>query len=210
MYGDAETYPTPETALPRPVSPYGVTKLAAEHLCTLYGLNFGVPTVSLRYFTVYGPRQRTDMALRRMIDRTLAGEAFTLYGDGSVSRSFTYVDDVVAANVAALFHEDLTPGTVLNVADESTVSMSELIDLVGAATRGTGAHRPPGSRGRRRPADRRILAARPLGARLARPHRAGRRHHRDGHLVPIAPGWHPDRRGPPSRDALSDEPMETT
>ncbi len=133
VYGDAETYPTPETALPRPVSPYGVTKLAAEHLCTLYGLNFGVPTVSLRYFTVYGPRQRTDMALRRMIDRTLAGEAFALYGDGSVSRSFTYVDDVVAANLAALFHEDVTPGTVLNVADESTVSMSELIDLVGAA-----------------------------------------------------------------------------
>jgi UDP-glucuronate 4-epimerase len=132
VYGDAETYPTTEAALPRPVSPYGVTKLAAEHLCTLYATNFGVPTVSLRYFTVYGPRQRTDMALRRMIDMTLAGERFPLYGDGSVSRSFTYVGDVVEANLAALFHP-APPGTVVNVANESTASMRELIDLVGQA-----------------------------------------------------------------------------
>jgi nucleoside-diphosphate-sugar epimerase len=132
VYGDAETYPTTETALPRPVSPYGVTKLAAEHLCTLYATNFGVPTVSLRYFTVYGPRQRTDMALRRMIDMTLAGDAFPLFGDGSVSRSFTYVADVVEANLAALFHP-APPGTVVNIANESTTSMRELIDLVGDA-----------------------------------------------------------------------------
>lgn len=130
VYGDAETYPTPETAVPRPVSPYGVTKLAAEHLCTLYATNFGVPTVSLRYFTVYGPRQRTDMALRRMIDLTLAGEVFHLYGDGSVSRSFTYVDDVVAANLAALF-QPAPAGTVCNIADQTTTSMSDLIHLVG-------------------------------------------------------------------------------
>ena len=132
VYGDAETYPTPETALPKPVSPYGVTKLAAEHLCTLYATNFGVPTVSLRYFTVYGPRQRTDMALRRMIDLTLAGDPFPLYGDGSVSRSFTYVGDVVEANLAALFHP-APPGTVVNIANESTASMRELIELVGDA-----------------------------------------------------------------------------
>lgn len=132
VYGDAESYPTPETALPRPVSPYGVTKLAAEHLCTLYASNFGVPTVSLRYFTVYGPRQRTDMALRRMIDLTIAGEPFTLYGDGSVSRSFTFVGDVVEANVAALFSE-ARPGSVFNIANGSTASMSELVDLVGSA-----------------------------------------------------------------------------
>ena len=131
VYGDAETYPTTEAALPRPVSPYGVTKLAAEHMCTLYATNFGVPTVSLRYFTVYGPRQRTDMALRRMIDLTLAGRPFPLYGDGSVSRSFTYVDDVVEANLAALFHP-APPGTVLNVANEATASMTELLELVGA------------------------------------------------------------------------------
>jgi len=133
VYGDAETYPTPETALPRPVSPYGVTKLAAEHLCTLYATNFGLPTVSLRYFTVYGPRQRTDMALRRMIDTTLAGGTFPLYGDGSVRRSFTYVADVVDANVAALTVEDVPPGSVCNIAQESTASMSELIELVGTA-----------------------------------------------------------------------------
>jgi nucleoside-diphosphate-sugar epimerase len=132
VYGDAETYPTTEATLPKPVSPYGVTKLAAEHLCTLYATNFGVPTVSLRYFTVYGPRQRTDMALRRMIDLTLAGEAFPLYGDGSVSRSFTFVADVVEANLAALFHP-APPGTAVNIANESTASMRELLDLVGDA-----------------------------------------------------------------------------
>ncbi len=132
VYGDAETYPTTELALPRPVSPYGVTKLAAEHMCTLYATNFDVPTVSLRYFTVYGPRQRTDMALRRMIDMTLAGEPFPLYGDGTVSRSFTYVDDVVEANLAALFHE-APPGTAVNIANESTATMTDLIDMVGAS-----------------------------------------------------------------------------
>lgn len=130
VYGDAETYPTPETALPRPVSPYGVTKLAAEHLCTLYATNFGVPTVSLRYFTVFGPRQRTDMALRRLVEAALTGGTFPLYGDGSVSRSFTYVGDVVDANLAALF-EDVPPGTVCNIANESTATMTELIELVG-------------------------------------------------------------------------------
>lgn len=135
VYGDAERFPTPETAVPKPVSPYGVTKLAAEHLCTLYGTNFGVPTVSLRYFTVYGPRQRTDMAIRRMIDAALSGDTFPLYGDGSVSRSFTYVHDVVDANLAALF-ADVPAGSVCNVANDATASMRDLLDLV-AATTGT-------------------------------------------------------------------------
>lgn len=130
VYGDADTYPTTEDALPRPVSPYGVTKLAAEHLCTLYATNFGVPTVSMRYFTVYGPRQRPDMALRRMIDLTLEGRPFQLFGDGSTSRSFTYVDDVVDANLAALTGTP-TPGSAFNIANESTTSMSELLELVG-------------------------------------------------------------------------------
>ena len=132
VYGNAETYPTTELAVPQPVSPYGVTKLAAEHLCTLYAKNFGVPTVSLRYFTVYGPRQRPDMALRRMIDLSLAGKAFPLFGDGSVSRSFTYIDDVVEANLAALLSESPS-GSVCNIANESTASMTELIGLVGDA-----------------------------------------------------------------------------
>lgn len=130
VYGDADTYPTTEDTLPRPVSPYGVTKLAAEHLCTLYATNFAIPTVSLRYFTVYGPRQRPDMAMRRMIDLTLAGRSFPLFGDGSVSRSFTYVDDVVDANLAALV-APAPAGAVCNIADESTASMTEVIELVG-------------------------------------------------------------------------------
>lgn len=132
VYGNAETYPTTELALPQPVSPYGVTKLASEHLCTLYAKNFGVPTVSLRYFTVYGPRQRPDMALRRMIDLSLAGKAFPLFGDGSVSRSFTYINDVVEANLAALL-SDAPIGSVCNIANESTASMTELIELVSSA-----------------------------------------------------------------------------
>ena len=134
VYGDAETFPTAETTVPRPVSPYGVTKLAAEHLCTLYGTNFGVPTVSLRYFTVYGPRQRTDMALRRMIDAALSGGTFPLYGDGSYSRSFTYVADVVEANLAALFVDGVPPGSVCNIAHDEAATVSELISLVQAAT----------------------------------------------------------------------------
>ena len=131
VYGDAESYPTTERAVPAPVSPYGVTKLAAEQLCSLYASNFGVPTVSLRYFTVYGPRQRTDMALRRMIDLTLAGRPFVLYGDGSVARSFTYVGDVVDANLAALFG-DAPHGSYVNIANDEIATMSELIELVGA------------------------------------------------------------------------------
>ena len=132
VYGNAETYPTTELALPQPVSPYGVTKLASEHLCTLYAKNFGVPTVSLRYFTVYGPRQRPDMALRRMIDLSLADKPFPLFGDGSVSRSFTYINDVVEANLAALL-SDAPSGSVCNIANESTASMTELIELVSSA-----------------------------------------------------------------------------
>ncbi len=132
VYGNAETYPTTELAVPQPVSPYGVTKLAAEHLCTLYAKNFAVPTVSLRYFTVYGPRQRPDMALRRMIDMSLDGKAFPLFGDGSVSRSFTYINDVVEANLAALL-SDAPSGSVCNIANESTASMTELIGLVSSA-----------------------------------------------------------------------------
>ena len=132
VYGNAETYPTTELALPQPVSPYGVTKLASEHLCTLYAKNFGVPTVSLRYFTVYGPRQRPDMALRRMIELSLADKPFPLFGDGSVSRSFTYINDVVEANLAALL-SDAPSGSVCNIANESTASMTELIELVSSA-----------------------------------------------------------------------------
>ena len=129
VYGNAPSYPTTESDLPRPFSPYGVTKLAAEQLCVLYAANFGVPTVSLRYFTVYGPRQRPDMAMRRLADSAVAGLAFHLYGDGLQVRDFTYVSDVVAANLAAGF-EDVPPGTVVNIAGGSNAVMADVIELI--------------------------------------------------------------------------------
>jgi nucleoside-diphosphate-sugar epimerase len=107
-----------------------VTKLAAEHLCNLYASNWGIPTVSLRYFTVYGPRQRPDMACHRLIEATLGETPFPLYGDGSAIRDFTYVGDIAEANLAAA-DADCAPGTVANVAGGSSIAMVELIALVG-------------------------------------------------------------------------------
>ena len=103
IYGNAGIYPVTEAALPRPFSPYGVTKLAAEHLCSLYAENYGVATVSLRYFTVYGPGQRPDMAFTRFIRALQDDEDITINGDGGQIRDFTYVGDVVRANIAAAF-----------------------------------------------------------------------------------------------------------
>jgi len=130
LYGNAQHYPTTESDLPAPHSPYGVTKLAAEHLCNLYAANWGLSTVSLRYFTVYGPRQRPDMAIHRMIESALTGEPFPLFGDGSAVRDFTFVGDAVAANIAAGL-ADVAPGTVVNVAGGGEIVVSELIELVG-------------------------------------------------------------------------------
>jgi nucleoside-diphosphate-sugar epimerase len=116
----------------RPYSPYGVTKLAAESLCTTYGDNFEVPTVGLRLFTVYGPRQRPDMALHRIIRAALTGEVFTVLGDGSAVRSFTYVDDVVDAAMRAAA-VSLDAGTNLNISGGSATPLREVIDTVGLA-----------------------------------------------------------------------------
>lgn len=129
VYGHARSYPVRESVLPRPYSPYGVTKLAAEQLCSLYAANWSLPTVSLRYFTVYGPRQRPDMAFRRLIDAALGGDPFPLMGDGKQVRDFTYVDDVVGANLAAAEH-DVNPGDVVNIAGGSTISLLEVIEMV--------------------------------------------------------------------------------
>lgn len=129
VYGEAPTYPTRETDLPAPHSPYGMTKLAAEHLCRLYAANWGLSTVSLRYFTVYGPRQRPDMAMRRLVESAFSGEPFPMYGTGAQTRDFTYVDDVVCANLLAA-DADVAPGTVVNVAGGSSASMSEVVALV--------------------------------------------------------------------------------
>jgi nucleoside-diphosphate-sugar epimerase len=134
VYGNALRYPTIETDLPAPHSPYGVTKLAAEHLCGLYGANWGVPTVSLRLFSVYGPRQRPDMAFHRLIECGLGGTAFELFGTGSQVRDFTFVGDVVEAHLLAATSSSsgLAPGRVLNVAGGGATSMSEAIDVVGS------------------------------------------------------------------------------
>ncbi len=129
VYGDAERYPTEETDLPQPVSPYGVSKLAAEHLVTLYGRNFGLPTVSLRYFTVYGPGQRPDMAFTRFLSAAAQGEHITVFGTGEQVREFTYVGDIVAANLAA-WSSDVAPGTVINLSGGSSVSVNEVLDVI--------------------------------------------------------------------------------
>lgn len=133
IYGNAARYPTFEDDLPRPHSPYGVTKLAGEHLCGAYAENFALDTVVLRYFTVYGPRQRPDMAMHRLIEATLSGDTFPLYGDGTQVRDFTYVDDVVAANLRAATAA-VDAGTVLNVAGGSSITMNGLFELVGELT----------------------------------------------------------------------------
>src|SRR2546423_1009893 len=101
IYGDAEMFPTKETALPRPVSPYGMTKLAAEHLAFVYMRNFGIPATSLRYFTVYGPRQRPDMAFCRFMEALVENHEIGIFGDGEQTREFTYVSDAVDGTVKA-------------------------------------------------------------------------------------------------------------
>ncbi len=125
VYGEAPVYPMPEDGPLQPISPYGVTKLAAEHLARLYHLAHGLPTVSLRYFTVYGPRQRPDMAFHRFFRAILGGEELTLYGDGSQSRDFTYVDDVTEANLLAA--ELGEPGGVYNISGGSRITVREVI-----------------------------------------------------------------------------------
>jgi nucleoside-diphosphate-sugar epimerase len=129
VYGDAAPIPMREDALPQPVSPYGVTKLAAEQLCHLYQVNHGVPATSLRYFTVYGPRQRPDMAFNRFIRAAVAGRAVTLYGDGEQTRDFTYVSDAVAATIAA--GERGVPGRAYNVGGGSRVSINQVLAILG-------------------------------------------------------------------------------
>ncbi|HEY6934771.1 MAG TPA: NAD-dependent epimerase/dehydratase family protein [Marmoricola sp.] len=144
VYGDAESYPTTEDMRPQPVSPYGVTKLAAEHLCELYRVTSGVPTVSLRLFTVYGPRQRPDMAFSRLVDCALSGQPFLLYGDGEQSRDFTYVGDVVAAMRQAA----LSPWTgVANIGGGTRITMNEVIHRLGRLAGSIDVVRLPSQRG---------------------------------------------------------------
>jgi len=127
IYGDSEQYPTPEDVVPKPVSPYGVTKLAAEHLCHVYLHNYDLPAVVLRYFTVYGPRQRPDMAFSIFISRMVTGKEITIYGDGSQQRDFTYVDDIVSATMSAV---DARSGTIYNVGSSEPKAVNEVIETL--------------------------------------------------------------------------------
>ena len=146
VYGDAEQFPTPETLLPRPFSPYGVTKLAGEHLALLYGRNFGLPVSALRYFTVYGPRQRPDMAFHKFCRALLKGDAIPVFGDGKQSRDFTYIDDAVEANLRAW--KSSAPQGVYNVGGGSQVEVLEAIRILegalGAKANVRFEARPPG------------------------------------------------------------------
>lgn len=128
VYGDAERYPTSEDLLPRPFSPYGVTKLAAEHLVLLYGRNFGLPVVGLRYFTVYGPRQRPDMAFHKFCKAMLEGAPIPVYGDGKQSRDFTFIEDAIEANVRAW--RKSAPQGVYNVGGGSQVDVLQTIEML--------------------------------------------------------------------------------
>jgi UDP-glucose 4-epimerase len=128
VYGDHTPMPFREDAMLQPVSPYGVSKLAAEQLCYLYYANFGVPAVSLRYFTVYGPRQRPDMGFHKFLRAAIAGEPITVYGDGEQTRDFTFVADIVSATAAAA--RQGVPGRVYNIGGGSRVSVNQVLEMI--------------------------------------------------------------------------------
>jgi UDP-glucose 4-epimerase len=133
VYGETKTFPMKEEHRPQPVSPYGVSKLASENLGVLYHRNFGLPTVNLRYFTVYGPRQRPDMAFMKFIKAGFTGAPIHIYGDGEQTRDFTFVQDAVAATIGAM--KTGKPGGVYNIGGGSRVSVNEMLktleELVG-------------------------------------------------------------------------------
>jgi len=128
VYGDSRDLPLRETSMPKPVSPYGVTKLATEHLVNAYHVNFGLPTIALRYFTVYGPRQRPDMGFNRFIRAIAGGTPIQLYGDGEQTREATYVGDIVQANLLAMQSD--ANGAVVNVGGGERASVNHIIGLL--------------------------------------------------------------------------------
>lgn len=132
VYGNDVPLPMRENTYLQPLSPYGVTKLAGEHLGHLYFANYGVPTVSLRYFTVYGPRQRPDMAFQRFLTSVRDGKSITVYGDGEQTRDFTFISDIVAANIAAATQG--RPGSVYNIGGGSRVTLNHVLELIQKVT----------------------------------------------------------------------------
>ena len=129
VYGDTETFPTHEEICPQPVSPYGITKLAAERMCGLYHKNFSVPYVALRYFTVYGSRQRPDMAFHKFFKSVIEDQAIPVYGDGQQTRDFTFISDAVAANLAAATVPEAV-GEIFNIGGGSRVVLTEVLDTM--------------------------------------------------------------------------------
>jgi nucleoside-diphosphate-sugar epimerase len=129
VYGAALSFPTAESDDRRPVSPYGMTKVATEELAAVYHRTAEVPVVGLRYFTAYGPRQRPDMAFSRFIRMTMAGEAIPVYGDGLQTRDFTFVEDIVDGTLAAAAKG--TPGSVYNIGGGTPVRLLDVIELIG-------------------------------------------------------------------------------
>lgn len=132
VYGDEVPLPMREDARPQPVSPYGVTKLAAEQLCYLYYVNYSVPTVSVRYFTVYGPRQRPDMGFTRFFTALRRDEPLPMFGDGRQTRDFTFVADAVSATIAAATRGK--PGGVYNIGGGSRVQLLDVFELIRQVT----------------------------------------------------------------------------
>ncbi len=128
VYGDSEELPLREKSLLKPVSPYGVTKLAGEHLCYSYWKNYQVPVISLRYFTVYGPRQRPDMAFHRFVRAILGGGEIEIYGNGEQTRDFTFISDAVSGNMLAM--KSNAQGEIFNVGGGSRVSVNEVLDII--------------------------------------------------------------------------------
>jgi nucleoside-diphosphate-sugar epimerase len=132
VYGHAADLPTHESTVTRPVSPYGQTKLSAEHLCWVYESNYGVDVTALRYFTVFGPRQRPDMAMHRFCRAAILGESLVVFDDGTQTRDFTFVADIVAATRAAATAPSVPAGSVFNVGGGSPATIRQCLDLIAA------------------------------------------------------------------------------
>jgi UDP-glucose 4-epimerase len=128
IYGNTDELPISEDTHKKPFSPYGVTKLAAENLCLLYYMNYGTPTVSLRYFTVYGPRQRPDMGINKFVHAVLNEDRIEVYGDGNQTRDFTFISDVVEANLLAAYSDVI--GEYFNIGGGSRISVNDLLKLI--------------------------------------------------------------------------------
>jgi nucleoside-diphosphate-sugar epimerase len=145
VYGDAESMPTSEKQILRPLSPYGATKALGESLNYLYFRSYDVPTINLRYFSVYGPRQRPDMAFHRVIEAALTGQDFFLNGDGTQTRDFTFVADIVAGTILAALEAE--PGETYNLGGGGNVAMADVLELVGELVGEVRVRRRPMQRG---------------------------------------------------------------